>query len=41
MPVDLYEVNFQLPFKDNRQSLKESQYQKYLDLGGAFVNERV
>ncbi len=39
--VDLYEANFQLPFTDNRQSLKESQYQKYLDLGGAFVNERV
>ncbi len=41
MLVDLYEANFQLPFTDNRQSLKGSQYQKYLDLGGAFVNERV
>ncbi len=42
MHVDLYEANFQLPFTDNRQSLKESQkYQKYLDLAGAFVNERV
>jgi hypothetical protein len=38
----LYKDNFQLPFTDNRQSLKESQkYQKYLDLAGAFVNERV
>jgi hypothetical protein len=36
---DLYEANFQLPFTDNRQSLKESHFQKYLDLPGAFVNE--
>ncbi len=37
--VDLYEANFQMPFTDNRQSLKESHFQKYLDLAGAFVNE--